>query len=238
MDATPAAGGAGFIDLRKAPLPEVFKAKLGEEIEDEKPQEDPPDESIQNPEERAVEDVAEKGDLSSSSTSLARMELESERERKRSLKSYDFFNRKQRQRLEERAMPLPKAEEVPVGNDYDPDIDDFRTKPARQLSPFTGNPGDEAAEREAKRLRVIEEESADSVQEKPREHSIAYLAVESPKFLIQEAKLHYASHERGYQAHEVSESQFLFGVRRNDFQERYVALESNHWRKEEGKKRD
>lgn len=114
------------------------------------------------------------------------------------------------------------------GDEFDPDLHDYRTKPARQLSPMVETASDEAAEREAKRLRVIhEEESGQVVSERTFDHSIAYMATEFPKFLSQEAKLHYASHEQGYMLHEVSQSQFLFGVKRKDFSERYAELEDS-----------
>lgn len=178
INASPAAGGTGFIDLRGAPLP---KGQLDPPLDDVKeeneelmdddggggllPEEDVPECPPPGPEE-----------LSSSSTSMARMHLESEREQKRTLKSSAFFDKKARSRRMERAERLkqhteameraaarPEDVAIPEDDEFDPEKHDYhQARPpsstaTRKLSPLGGGgPEDEAAEREAKRLRVEE----------------------------------------------------------------------------------
>ena len=114
IDSTPPAGGTGFIDLRKAPVPPEPLA-----IEDQEPevrdQEGAPTEY--EPTEPA-DDVPDGGevlgepmtgpgqpaadDLSSSSTSMARMQLESDRMQRRSLQSSEFFRKREWERQSQR----------------------------------------------------------------------------------------------------------------------------------------
>ena len=90
MDAQPAAGGGGFIDLRSSPVPEASPVSA------EAPaQADPAPRDALAIEPAATAESGE--DLSASSTSLGRMALESERERKRELQKWEFFERKSKQ---------------------------------------------------------------------------------------------------------------------------------------------
>ncbi len=125
IDAMPAAGGAGFLDLRQRPTPPPEGFVDPENVEDEamKPKHDddeggnPGDYQLsiapslgplddENPNRLAgdakVRDASE--DLSASSTSMPRMQLESERETKRELRSSEFFQsqHEKRQRLSRR----------------------------------------------------------------------------------------------------------------------------------------
>lgn len=77
IDATPAAGGTSFIDLRKAPAPGPAALPI-QEAEDETREEVPEGD---NGGDIFLEEAQE--DLSASSTSMARMHLESEREEER-----------------------------------------------------------------------------------------------------------------------------------------------------------
>ena len=230
MDSMPAAGGTGFIDLRGSPTPpaiddQVEAGKEGqlEAIADE-PQVPP-----EAPESIALPEVE---DLSSSSTSMARMQLESDREQKRSLKSYDFFDRQRKQRKSQ-SFPTTskiKPEDIPIPEDdeFDPDKDDYHqarpmtTTMTRQLSPAEIDPAAEASEREAKRLRVSEPEDQASYAE--GEVTFAYMATQVPKFLEEVATAHFTKHDLFYEEKEVSLQQFLFGMKRNDFTEKYEAL--------------
>lgn len=164
IDAMPAAGGAGFLDLRQRPTPptegfvdpenvedEVMNPKdgndKGEDSDDYQPSIAPAVED-ENPNRLAgnaeVHDASE--DLSASSTSMARMQLESERERKRELRSSEFFQNQQekRQRLSRRKstttsapplQPIREGLDVPVGPPYDPELDDYH-----QAEPNLGAP--------------------------------------------------------------------------------------------------
>ena len=251
IDATPAAGGTGFLDLRKAPLP-VWEAEDTEPVNEhqEMPavddaQPDVPGEpsAAVERELRAVEDEVpqqmEPEDLSSSSTSMARMRLESDREQRRSIRSSDFFNRREEERRAKKArrmMPFEQQrmmaedrqrtqvarppEEIPAGPEYDVDLDDYRTKPARQLSPLV-EVEDENQEREAKRLRLGE--TPDSALYSG-EAFRCYMTLESKHFLASEARLYYEQFNEFYEARGVSMEDFLFAARRNSFDEKYRAL--------------
>ena len=162
------------------------------------------------------------------------MQAEYERDRKRELKKYQFFEKRAKARRTSlskpatsttRAPPSDDAISTPVGDAYDPDLDDYHTKPSRQLSPMVESPEEEAAEREAKRLRVMEGETADASALRADGRSFSYWAVESQSFLTREAEHHFRQHETAYAAWEDSKSQFLFGVKRNDFHDQYLALE-------------
>eukprot|EP00435_Cladocopium_sp_Y103_P040843 s1261_g11.t1 len=194
VDSTPPAGGTGFIDLRRAPLPpdnppledqEPGARDREEERTDYEPTEpaddlpaevEVPNDSMMEPEQAPMED------LSSSSTSMARMQLESDRMMRRSLQSSEFFKRREIERQAQReqkrmALGLPhtapaalRPEEVPIleTDEFDEEMDDYHSKPARQMSPMI-DPSDEAAEREAKRLRITSKENTGT--EVPDEHS-------------------------------------------------------------------
>ena len=195
IDANPAAGGSGFLDLRKSPLPppvvedgsgeEVTEFPLQEPVEGDEsarvdPGPDPPGPS------EAVDD------LSSSSTSMARMRYEAERDARRAVHSSEFFNRRERERKAAReakkeafvpdvvASPM-LPEDVPVGASYDPDLDDYRTPPATSLSPIAEE-SDEAAEREAKRQRVSSKENTGTTAA-DGSGMFCFWATEKPKFL-------------------------------------------------------
>ena len=165
IDAMPAAGGAGFLDLRQRPTPptegfvdpenvedEVMNPKdgndKGEDSDDYQPSIAPVVED-ENPNRLAgnaeVHDASE--DLSASSTSMARMQLESERERKRELRSSEFFQNQQekRQRLSRRKstttsapplQPIREGLDVPVGPPYDPELDDYHQAEPNLGAPF------------------------------------------------------------------------------------------------------
>ena len=113
MDATPAAGGTGFIDLRKAPLPPAVDDQVEEARDETK------DDELEPLVPQAAPPEAEPEDLSSSSTSMARIELESETGQKRSLKSAEFFDRVTPQRraskeLKASATLALRPEEIPI----------------------------------------------------------------------------------------------------------------------------
>ena len=105
---------------------------------------------------------------------------------------------------------------------WDPEIHDFhQSHPRRQLSPMVESPEEEAQEREAKRLRSGEgTESANYV----RETCDAYSAATQPDYLNNKAKEHYYKREAAYLSKGIEMSDFMFGVRRNYFQNRYEAL--------------
>ncbi|CAJ1341757.1 unnamed protein product [Effrenium voratum] len=71
----------------------------------------------------------------------------------------------------------------------------------------------------------MEGETADDSALRADGRSFSYWAVESQSFLTREAEHHFRQHETAYAAWEVSKSQFLFGVKRNDFHDQYLALE-------------
>ena len=238
VDANPAAGGTGFIDLRGTPKPpEDWPREEEEEDElredEERRAED--EREVEKDEEEArpleAQELREGGeDLSSSSTSMSRIALESRREMKREVRSFEFFDRKERERkrLKSQRSEAPKvgAEEVPVPEDmeleFDPERHDYhQSRPSRSLEPITEGPETEAQEREAKRLRVGEAEDA-SLQ--ASEVPFAFLATEVPSFLKDTSRRYYKKHEKAFLAEGIKEDVFLFGMKRNSFQERYEAL--------------
>ena len=254
IDAVPAAGGTGFLDLRKAAppdfsnlpklsapeLPELPDLPEGEQELDLEPTPSIPDEPMEAPREDvplqdeppAQEPSSE--DLSASSTSMARMKYESERDAKRAIKSSDFFNRKAEERRKQREQKLrdmgitskpmeAEASSIPAGSDFDPDLDDYHTRPTRQLSPVVEFDA-EAAEREAKRLRWTAEEKAPESATFVGEPLRAYMVMESQHFLNTEARQQYFLYEEFYLEHRVSQSDFMFAVYRNLFDDKYAVL--------------
>ena len=240
IDSTPAAGGAGFLDLRERPKPppEGFEVeeddKAMEDIEEDK--EDV--ESYTPTTSRNVEEVVnvekgdaeeEKGDLSASSTSQARMHLESERERKREMKSMSFFEQKSKQRRIDKEEQRKQREEdlarealtIPAGPEFDPDLDSFRQSMASTRPPPIPEEAevDEAQERESKRLKTGEEDVALLVGE-----SFAFMVLEGEEFLLSKARSEFELKREFYDERGIAESEFLFGVERNDFHRQYEML--------------
>jgi hypothetical protein len=123
------------------------------------------------------------------------------------------------------APEAPRPEEIPIleGDEFDVELDDYHSKPARQMSPMI-DPGDEAAEREAKRLRITSKENTGT--ESPAEHSgmFSFYAEGRPKFLWKLARGTYHQHASFYGSEMVSEDVFMFGVKRNDFSHKYSQL--------------
>lgn len=251
VDSTPPAGGTGFIDLRQSPKPPDAPA-LGDGDGDQ-PMEHvsddgyTPTEPAQDvpalPEEPTLEDrpIAPAEDLSSSSTSMARIHLESERAQRRALQSSEFFKQREeerRARREERRaqMGLPasletsglKPEEIPIpeGDEFDVELDDYHSRPARQLSPMV-SPEDEPAEREAKRLRVSSKENTGMEDVEDSSGMFSYYAEETPKFLWKVARESFHLQAAYYASEMVSEEAFMFGVKRNDFSEKYRQLNAS-----------
>lgn len=239
MDAMPAAGGTGFLDIRSkpAPPPEGFPAEDPDDAMPDAPTVEPeppaPPAAIEN-------EVPKDDDLSASSTSAARLELESERERKRHLKSYEFFGQKRAEREAKKARKqletVPEilrreALDVPVGPTYDPDIDDFHQQvPTVGAPPIPEATGDlEAQEREAKRQRVTQPEVSSVSRDDAGSSSFCFLAMVEEQFLEGHAKATFEAKSNAYHAEGIDEETFLFGVERNDFQDQYASLfESAH----------
>ena len=245
IDTAPAAGGTGFLDLRRGPVPdkadevpavEDTNADISE-LDEQEIEETPPAPEAAPPADVPMPAQAEPEDMSSSSTSMARMKYESERDARRDAQSSDFFKKMREKRETERerrrtellkqAESLPihipprlPPEAIPAGDEFDPELDDYHTRPTRQLSPLV-EAEEEPAEREAKRLRVGE---APEKTDYAHENLFAYMAVESKNFLKTRASQQYDRFEEFYQQRQLSRSQFLFGVKRNDFEERYSGL--------------
>ena len=239
IDPTPPAGGTGFIDLRKAPKPP------------DGPQDDPqdgvqplgeddyePSEPVNAPEQapQQMQDVQPDAveDMSSSSNSMFR--IRSDREYRRALQSLEFFDKKAQERQQQREarraslglLPSPsepKPEDVPIEEDeFDVELDDYHSKPARQLSPMV-NPEDEAAERESKRLRVTSKENTEMAEPDDEASGLfSFFAEEKPKFLWKVARESFHLHSAFYASEMVSEDAFMFGVKRNDFSDKYQKL--------------
>ena len=259
IDAMPAAGGTGFLDLRRAPKPDPMPLQNEEEPQpfaldrempyspseapsliEEMPAVDAPAEA--EPDDAAPPEPApEVEDLSSTSTSMARMRSQKEMSNDRS-RAVSFSRRMsaERERLREKKRqrvlglePSPPPVSIPAGPEFDPDLDDYHTPPpAAGVSPpmetITEDDPSEAAEREAKRLRIGSKEASSFTSE----GLLAFMAVETPGFLVQQASQQFQRHAAFYSAKDVSAKQFLFGVRRNDFHHAYQqlcesALESN-----------
>ena len=251
LDAMPAAGGTAFLDIRLKPVPpkEGFPELEDEQIaeplrsvpedieaeekrsEDER--EEKSEERVQEEGRRQEHQTSDRGDLSASSTSMARMDLESERARKRDEGRWPFCQKMQKKRDEEREAkrsatmqsvqdaPMQEALEVPAGPEFDPEIDDFhQAVPAVDPPPlFEGEGPSEAEERAAKRLRFDEK-----VGEKSESSSFCFFALEEEEFLEVEAKRSYAVHEKRFVEEGLDEETFLFGVERNDFRDKYQKL--------------
>ena len=196
------------------------------------------------PEEPMLEDrpIAPAEDLSSSSTSMARIHLESERAQRRALQSSEFFKQREeerRARREERRaqMGLPasletsglKPEEIPIpeGDEFDVDLDDYHSRPARQLSPMVSLE-DEPAEREAKRLRVSSKENTGMEDVEDSSGMFSYYAEEDPEVSLEggAGKFSFASCITMPPRWCLREA-FMFGVKRNDFSEKYRQLNAS-----------
>lgn len=237
LDSQPAAGGTGFIDLRRQPkppiggfteeqqqvegeaphdalpgLPEEEEYTPGTPVEMEVEPAVPEEPTLPLEDKQPVEGVE---DLSSSSTSMARIQLESQRAQRRA----DFFKSKEEQRrkkkeeerlrFQSRAAPsdamLPAVPET-----YDPDFDDYHQRRPKRAPGFSETAEGEANEREAKRLRL------DEAGQDDRDSALfASLVVEKKGFLLHEAKKHFYAHEEAY---------VLFGFCRNVFDDQFAAM--------------
>ena len=251
LDAVPASGGTGFIDLRQQPKPP-------QEPGDDETGPQARDEGAAGPQEAGSnEDV-----VISSSQSKARQA--SERDAQRHRKSSEFFlaqeaKRRKAARTEagsrrhepgQSSSQGPAPQDVPVDPlgvddpdlvmeepqmEYDPELHDYRRPPmTRQLSPIADNPEAEAQEREAKRQRVVEQgHSANFVAER----CDAYFASSEPNYLCAKAQASYKKSELSYLAAGVTQDVFLFGFKRNCFQKRYEAMAATSHQRPEPKKK-
>ena len=250
VDAMPASGGSGFLDLRQAPKPPALHDEDREEGDRRGAEPELGDDDMRGP-----------SDQGGSSTSIERQA--SERDAGRMRKSSEFFTMKERQRRAQREAPADRPPEVhgdtpgqPSGfnpttapmqiepgtpfedvvppldvPDYDPDLDDYHQAGpglARQLSPIVDDPEAEANEREAKRQRVIRgDESAHMVAGRCDVHAV----INSRGYLKNQARDHYRANADYYGAMAVSEPTFLFSCKRNCFDERYEALAATSGKK-------
>ena len=239
LDAMPAAGGTGFLDLRSRPTPplegfpeaieDAEQADLPEVPRDEEQQQEqdgnPPLGDVQQP-------PASEDDLSASSTSAARLQLESGREQRKERRKFDFFEQQQRRRQQDREskkarletipdVTLREAFEVPVGPDFDPELDDFhQAVPAETPPPIMeADDVDEAQERAAKRLRLGESSTPSDANS-----SFCFLALVEDDFLEEQSKACYQARANTFEALGVDEETFLFGAQRNDFYDQYMQL--------------
>jgi len=139
-----------------------------------------------------------------------------------------------------------KPEDIPIpddGKEFDPDIHDYhQSTPGRALSPLAEGHDEEAVEREAKRLRVDGPERFSGsmwTRDEPAFEGISFacLASEVKHFLKDQAMAYYMEHSESYMSSGVSLEQFLFGVQRNDFQDRYEALAAQGQQPESGAKK-
>ena len=216
----------GFIDLRKNPTPptdgfpeEIEEEQNREQLEQEVPEEDPgylptSEEGEKAEAPRGPVAEAEMEDLSSGSTSMARIRLESERERKRQMKSPEFFDSV----TQLQSGSEPSAVDIPVPEDdvFDPDLHDYhQSRPSKRLPAISEGPETESAEREAKRLRGGE------VKEEQESGLFAYLVVEKPGHLLEVAKRTYLMQEDAFLALDVTLDDFMFGVKRNLFDDKF-----------------
>ena len=113
-------------------------------------------------------------------------------------------------------------------------MNDYHTSLRRQLSPVVEDAEGEAMEGEAKRQRAIEpSEQANFTSE----GCDAYLAATSTGYLNHKALDHYHKHEAAFLASGVNVSEFMFGVRRNSFQDKYKALASTEGGNSNGTKK-
>ncbi|CAE7715141.1 RE1 [Symbiodinium necroappetens] len=107
--------------------------------------------------------------------------------------------------------------------DFDPELHDYHSLPQlRNLPAILEGDGNEAAEREAKRQRVTKEPG--DVAMYATEKVDATLAAESGSYVRQKAREQYFNKEAAFLASGIDLHTFLFGVSRNYFSERYMAL--------------
>eukprot|EP00438_Fugacium_kawagutii_P008061 Skav219569 [mRNA] locus=scaffold3203:12014:25029:+ [translate_table: standard] len=256
LDAQPGGGGTGFIDLRSQPKPpaEGFPNDVQEDDDVEpEPSIAPEQDDLGKPEEEPEAESPKRmlEDLSSDSTSMDRIQLESLREEKRQRKSYEFFDKVQKTRLKQKAdrraakelvaKPSQAAEEVPVPEDaeFDPERDDYhQAAPSPSLPTIVEDDAVEAQERAAKRLRLGETEEKDKGM-------FSFLAVEDSEFLHRQAADHYLRHQASYESVDVTLDDFLFGVKRNRFDDKYqdmyeyamgASVNGNNTAKKKGRK--
>ena len=250
LDAVPASGGTGFIDLRQQPKPP------------QEPGEGDPGAQDQGTETGAQREAGSNEDaVISSSQSEARQA--SERDAARDRRSSEFFLAQEAKRRKPTTvrgeMPMnepgrssqgPAPQDVPVdptGEDdldlfdgvpeleFDPEVHSYRHPPlTRQLSPIADNPEAEAQEREAKRQRVVEQGHSANFA---TEVCDAFFASSEPNYLHAKAQASYKRNERAYLAAGITQDVFLFGFKRNSFQERYEALAATGQGKPEMKKK-
>lgn len=166
-------------------------------------------------------------DMSSGSTSMARMRYESERDAKKARRDSEFFAKKERERKqarEERSRRIlleeqQRAAAAPIP-EYDPELDDYhQSSPSKRLPVVAESPEVETQEREAKRLRG---DDIDATAE--GEGLFCYLVIEQPRLLKRKAKAAYFAKELEYALLGISYDDFMFGFRRNRFDRHYEEM--------------
>ncbi|CAK9086452.1 Retrovirus-related Pol polyprotein from transposon RE1 (Retro element 1) (AtRE1) [Includes: Protease RE1 [Durusdinium trenchii] len=166
-------------------------------------------------------------DMSSGSTSMARMRYESERDAKKARRDSEFFAKKERERKqarEERSRRIlleeqQRAAAAPIP-EYDPELDDYhQSSPSKRLPVVAESPEVETQEREAKRLRG---DDIDATAE--GEGLFCYLVIEQPRLLKRKAKAAYFAKELEYALLGISYDDFTFGFRRNRFDRHYEEM--------------
>ncbi|CAK9062808.1 unnamed protein product [Durusdinium trenchii] len=169
----------------------------------------------------------EREDMSSGSTSMARMRYESERDAKKARRDSEFFAKKERERKqarEERSRRIlleeqQRAAAAPIP-EYDPELDDYhQSSPSKRLPVVAESPEVETQEREAKRLRG---DDIDATAE--GEGLFCYLVIEQPRLLKRKAKAAYFAKELEYALLGISYDDFMFGFRRNRFDRHYEEM--------------
>ena len=115
------------------------------------------------------------------------------------------------------------GDEPDLDLEYEPDLHDYhQSRPRRQMSPIVETDEAAADERESKRRRVLQDRDESSAF--AGECTFAYMAMERVGFLDHQANLQYQRCQDALLARDIELSDFIFGVHRNDFYDKYQAL--------------
>ncbi|CAK0807109.1 unnamed protein product [Prorocentrum cordatum] len=235
IDTTGTAGGSGFIDLRRRPLPPEFRdgGPVQPELAAAQPPPEAPPPEVPQPAEREApaEPLVQEEEPPAEEVTEEPYQEEPPMMQQGPPPPIEPRGATQAEDPMEDAVKdfvneAVRSDQVPMGDERGPDLDDVHT-PAASFPPRPaegaasrykeGRPAEEAAERGAKRQKLL-----DDVPESIKMDD-AFQVYEDEDSMINEAHSTYDVNQSFYAEHEVSKEVSAFGVERNEFEDSYEA---------------
>ncbi|CAE8678310.1 unnamed protein product [Polarella glacialis] len=233
VDATPAAGGAAFVDIRTRPKPPERWPEDEDSAPIPQPEEFPASVEAEPPAEADPAMEADVSDTQSQHSDAVRKEMEiSERDAKKAVRSSLFFKSKQkttRTGMASRMSTLPEETAAEV----EPAVIDAASSSTRPLGAETPSSSEgmdavESAEREMKRQRLLDDLPSQMRrrQDEPMGESgkLAIDFMEDLSTMDKHLKDEFETHSTYFTAQDVSWDEYYFGATRNRFESEFVFL--------------